>query len=218
MPATLLNMEVSFFQLKESRRMALNESERAKAQHIPDPARRLRTRSALREVLAERVDAPWETLVFQRTAQGKPFLLSHPGWEFSLSHSGDWLAIAIGKAPLGIDLETRIPSVDVTKLAARFFSPADASLLDAQSPELRSAHFLKQWVAKEAALKAEGTGIAHHLHKAECTVEHGAIRAVRWEDAHYEIREFVLCDGTPGAVACAEIPEISWRNPECLSV
>jgi 4'-phosphopantetheinyl transferase len=216
-----LNLEVSLFRLEESRRMTLSESERAEARAIPDPARRLRferARSALREVLAERVGARWEDLVFQRTPQGKPFLVSHSGCEFSLSHSGEWLAIAVGGMPLGIDLETRVPSVDVTKLAARFFSPADASLLNAQPPELRSAHFARQWVSKEAALKAAGTGIAHHLHKAECAFEHDAIRTVRWDDARYEIREFVLRDGTPGSVACARMPEISWRNPECLSV
>jgi 4'-phosphopantetheinyl transferase len=221
MSAMALNLEVSLFRLEESRRLMLSDSERAEALAIPDSARRLRferTRSALRKVLAGRLGARWEDLVFQRTPQGKPFLVGHSGWEFSLSHSGDWLAIAVGSAPLGIDLETRVPGVDVTRLAARFFSPADASLLNAQPPELRSAHFAKQWVAKEAALKAAGTGIAHHLHKAECAFDHGAIRAVRWNDARYEIREFVLRDGTPGAVACAQMPEVLWRNPECLSV
>ncbi len=148
------------------------------------------------------------SLEFRRDPAGKPFIVNASGCEFSISHSGEWLAIAMGGAPVGIDIETRTPGVEVSKLATRFFSAADAALLNAQSPHERNAHFARQWVAKEAALKAAGVGISQHLHKAECVLANGEICEVRWAVNRVErfvIREFLLVDGTPGAIACAGI-------------
>jgi phosphopantetheine--protein transferase-like protein len=158
-----------------------------------------------------------EAVEFRRDPAGKPFIINEPGCEFSISHSGEWLAIAMAAVPIGIDIETRTPGVEVPKLAARFFSSADAALLNASPPHERNAHFAKQWVAKEAALKAAGTGISQHLHKAECVLANGEICEVRWDDVRFVIRQFTLIDGTPGALACAEISEIRWRDASFLS-
>jgi 4'-phosphopantetheinyl transferase len=216
-----VEIEICVVRLDESRPVWLDDLEKSQAQDIPDPARRARferTRSALREALASRLDIPAESLEFRRTPAGKPFIINEPGCEFSISHSGEWLVIAMGAVPVGIDIETRTPNVDVTKLAARFFSSTDAALLSSCPPHERSAHFAKQWVAKEAALKAAGSGIAQHLHKAECVLAYGKVCEVRWGMDRFHIRELTLVDGTPGAVACAEIPEIRWRDPAFLSV
>lgn len=215
MPAKI---EICVVRLDESRPIWLSDLEKTQAQDIPDAMRRARferTRSALRETLASRLGITAEALEFRRDQAGKPFIINEPGCEFSISHSGEWLAIAMSAVPVGIDIETRTPGVEVTKLAARFFSPADAALLNACPPQERNAHFAKQWVAKEAALKAAGVGIAQHLHKAECVLANGEICEVRWvadRVNRFAIRQFTLIDGTPGAVACAEIPEIRWRD------
>jgi 4'-phosphopantetheinyl transferase len=220
-----MEIEIRIVRLDESRAYLLSDSEKTEAQSIPDPARRIRferTRSALRETLAGRMGVPAVSLEFHRAEGGKPFIVNASGCEFSISHSGEWLAIAMGGAPVGIDIETRTPGVEVTKLAARFFSAADAALLNAQPPHEQTAHFAKQWVAKEAALKAAGVGISQQLHKAECELANGEICKVRWVandlPERFAIRYFTLIDGTPGALACAEIPEVRWRDPAFLSV
>jgi 4'-phosphopantetheinyl transferase len=221
MPAMPAETDICIVRLDEKRPLSLSNLEKSQAQDIPDAARRVRferTRSALREALAGRLGVAPESLEFRRDPAGKPFIVNDSGCEFSISHSGEWLVIAMGAAPVGIDIETRTPGVEVTKLAARFFSAADAALLNAQPPHERNAHFAKQWVAKEAALKAAGTGIAQHLHKAQCVLANGEICQVRWDDARFAIRNFTLSDGTPGAVACAEMPGIAWRDPAFLKV
>ena len=221
MPAEI---EICVVRLDESRPLLVSDLEKAQAQGIPDAARRTRferARSALRETLASRLGIAAEALEFRRDPAGKPFIINESVCEFSISHSGEWLVIAMSDVPVGIDIETRTPGMDVTKLAARFFSPNDAALLNACPLHERNAHFAKQWVAKEAALKAAGAGIAQHLHNAECVLANGEIYEVRWiADSlnRFAIRNFTLIDGTPGAVACAEIPEILWRDPVFLSV
>jgi 4'-phosphopantetheinyl transferase len=220
-----MEIEIRVVRLGETRAYLLSDSEKTEAQGIPDSARRIRferTRSALRETLAGRLGVPAMSLEFRRADGGKPFIVNASACEFSISHSGEWLAIAMGDVPVGIDIETRTPGVEVSKLAARFFSPNDAALLNAQLPHERSAHFAKQWVAKEAALKAAGVGISQHLHIAECVLANGEICEVLWvtngRPERFAIRQFTLIDGTPGAVACAGIPEIRWRDPGLISV
>lgn len=37
-----------------------------------------------------------------RTETGKPYLRLHPELFFNISHSGDWIACALGDAPVGL--------------------------------------------------------------------------------------------------------------------
>ena len=62
-------------------------------------------RILLRRLLAERLGCPPDTLVFRTSEHGKPTLVSHD-WQFNLSHSGDWLVLALcQQGPLGVDVE-----------------------------------------------------------------------------------------------------------------
>lgn len=85
-------------------------------------------------------------LVFSNSAGGKPRLAEGP--EFSLSHGGGWIALALGRTgPVGVDVESeRAPEIwqDVLPLVAG----AEEEALDP----------LRLWTAKEAALKCLGSG------------------------------------------------------------
>jgi 4'-phosphopantetheinyl transferase len=174
---------------------------------------RAHEKSALRRVLSLNLSTDPEDIFFTIAPEGKP---SVDGCEFSISHSGPWLVIATGTAPLGVDVETRPPRLDPMELAERFFSTADKKILHAVEPEQRRQAFLRQWVAKEAALKALGTGLGGNLHRARCVFEGSPIRAVALDAEYFSIAEFSLSDGTPGALAWQgdSAAEIVWRNPE----
>ncbi len=169
---------------------------------------RARARFALRRVLALRLGTAAEKIEVQTAKGGKPFVRDCP---FSLSHSGRWLVIATGATEVGVDIETKRPRTPPRELATRFYHPGDAALI-ADNGEQR---FIRQWVAKEAALKAAGVGLAGYLHRARCRMDGEAVCAVGWDDELYAIREFTLPDGTPGALACRgpEIPAFAWRDP-----
>ena len=86
-----------------------------------------------------------------KSPSGKPQL---PGLEFNLSHSGPWVALAVGEGPVGVDVECFRPDLPVEKISARYFTPEERRLAD--TPE----GFLRIWTAKESHIKRSGKGLA----------------------------------------------------------
>jgi 4'-phosphopantetheinyl transferase len=158
-----------------------------------------------------------ENIALNVAPGGKPHVA---GCEFSISHSGSWLVVAISDAPVGVDIEINKPRRDVMDLAVRFFSASDIHFLRQAKNAERDRAFIRQWVAKEAALKAAGVGLALHLGRTECVFEESAIREVRWDAERFAIHEFTLPDGTPGALAWAggRPADVQWRDPAEISV
>lgn len=86
-----------------------------------------------------------------REPGGKPYW---PGIHFNLSHSGPWVALAVGGGPVGIDVECFRKNRDTEKLAKRYFTEAEWTY--AEDSQTR---FLEIWTAKEAVLKRSGDGL-----------------------------------------------------------
>jgi 4'-phosphopantetheinyl transferase len=177
------------------------------------------TRSTVRKVLGCRLGIAPAEIQLASSPKGKPLVVGAADCEFSISHSGDFLVVATGNVPLGVDIETRSPRQGGLGVAERFFSAADFQILrEGGKPEFETM-FLRQWVAKEAALKALGMGIGGGLADAECEYHEGRIVAVRLADERIPVRPFSLADGTPGAVARrgTMTPALSWKNADELS-
>jgi 4'-phosphopantetheinyl transferase len=80
--------------------------------------------------------------------------------EFSISHSGDLVAVAVAaEAPVGIDLERLDRSLRVDELARLVLAASEARALAALGPERRERDFLVGWTRKEAVAKATGAGL-----------------------------------------------------------
>ena len=97
---------------------------------------------------------------FIKNPWGKPKLLNQTRPQFSLSHSGPWVLCAVGDAPLGVDIES---SRCTMQMASRFFHPREAAFAASLPPEEQAEALCRLWVAKEAFLKAEGTGLHRPL-------------------------------------------------------
>lgn len=98
---------------------------------------------------------------------GKPAVVSNDGSGpipfFNLSHSGDLTVLALSDRPVGCDIESHqrsIPGRDA--LAERLFHPRELELLSLArtSPQKADSCFFRLWTAREAYLKACGTGFA----------------------------------------------------------
>lgn len=85
---------------------------------------------------------------------GEPSLLS-----LSLSHSGDWLAIALATTPVGIDVELPRRARDLRALARFTFSSEEVAGLQGLDDSGYSAAFHRLWTLKEARGKRSGTGL-----------------------------------------------------------
>jgi 4'-phosphopantetheinyl transferase len=108
-----------------------------------------------------RGDDPPETPRGAVGADGPPGDGSWPGLSFSLAHSGEAVAIAVARGPVGIDVE-REPSGCVCSLASAMH-PNDAALVEPLPEPERHHAVIRWWVRAEAVLKCAGTGIAHGM-------------------------------------------------------
>lgn len=181
-------------------------------------ARFLRSRTLIRRVLGPMLELPPQAVPIEILPSGKPRLAGGGPPHFSISHSGDWLVVVVADGDVGVDVETRDPRIDPLRIARRYFSSADRrGLEDARDEAARRERFRRQWVAKEAAVKAAGVGLANVIERAECVYRGEEICGVRWEDRRFATRGFSLSDGTPGAVAVAGAAEIEIVDGEGLA-
>lgn len=119
----------------------------------------------LKETVSEEYDIDKKDLVFSVTESGKPFCKSHGDIHFSISHSGDYFAVAISEKEVGIDIQILKNPDD--KLIGRVCCENEKLFVNAS--ENKEKAFTEIWTKKEAYLKALGTGIDRELKTVDTT-------------------------------------------------
>lgn len=131
-------------------------------------------RGILRQLLGNYLNIEPKYLQFNYGERGKPLLKLehiHP-LQFNLSHSQEYALYGFAYHHLiGVDLEYLREMPDLLKIARRFFSNREYELLVEASEEVRSKLFFQLWTAKEAYLKAIGTGIADSLADVDLAID-----------------------------------------------
>ena len=112
-------------------------------------------------------DAPWQRILADvlkrdykiekcpeilRDEHGKPYLQDNPLY-FNVSHSGEYLAIAVSESPVGIDIQGEKLIKD--GMFKKVVQPKETLLIG----ENRQKDFLRLWALKESFVKAEGKGL-----------------------------------------------------------
>ena len=96
---------------------------------------------------------------YQYGDKGKPDF-AEGDYHFSLSHSGDYVCLAVDKKQIGIDIQKMRPLKDL-KVAERFFTIQEQEALQAcAEKQAQERLFYTIWVKKEAYAKLTGEGIA----------------------------------------------------------
>ncbi len=85
---------------------------------------------------------------------GKPFLGNH---FFSISHSGNIVAVCLSTSEVGIDIELIRKDRNYDLLAKRYFSPEEKNEYDRS--EDKAGCFVRLWTRKEAFHKHVGDGM-----------------------------------------------------------
>ena len=143
----------------------LSPEEQERVRRFTRPAdrqRQLLARGLVREVLAPVLGLPPERIAFKLGAHGKPAVAGdRAGVHFNLSHSGDWVALALARdSEVGIDIEAPAGHHRMDAIAARLYGPTERTWLAAASAERRLDTFYRLWTVREAYLKAVGIGLA----------------------------------------------------------
>ncbi len=180
----------------------IDSKERAQAERFVFPEhRRLYTlaHGMTRAVLGEALAADPRGLHFSIGSHGKP---SIPGLDFNLSHTDGLVAIALGSAPLGVDVEDTLRRTDVLGVCDRFFSPSEVAALRALPASAQRERFFRYWTLKEAYIKARGLGLAIPLEDFSFDLAHPDIRVsfvprlgddpARWRFYQAPIGRFML--------------------------
>jgi phosphopantetheinyl transferase (holo-ACP synthase) len=127
--------------------------------------------------------------------KGKPFWKGS-SFFVSLSHSGGYIAVAVGQDAVGVDVEKKRKAAPA--VAKRWFRPEENALLETLSEAERTRMFFRLWTMKEAALKYAGEGLSGGLETVDCLALMEAARS-GGEDA-LAGRSFVLDGGATAGV------------------
>lgn len=144
----------------------LVRAEREKAATIAAENLRARfvvSRGLRRQLLAGCTGADSASIRFEEKAGCKPRIKDFDGWDFSHSHAGERVAVAIRRGPVGIDLEAMREVRDMPSIVARYFHPDEAVAWRSLPGSRRQEAFFILWSAREAAVKCLGLGLAKGL-------------------------------------------------------
>ncbi|WP_367044724.1 4'-phosphopantetheinyl transferase superfamily protein [Streptomyces sp. Je 1-332] len=160
----------------------LDEKERTRLAGIPQPAARdayVFAHWALRSVLGSSLDRSPRSVGFLRQpcpgcggAHGRPAISDpEPGREaveFSMSHTGDHVAIAVAEATIGIDIESW-PTPESVADYLPFLHPREQQWLGNVPDDELVRDFARLWTRKEAMAKATGQGMAAIMNRLDLT-------------------------------------------------
>ena len=93
---------------------------------------------------------------------GKPAFEQHPELHFSLSHSGNLVACAIGEVPLGVDVQTIVTARE-SLVNYTMSEKEKEKLYSLNDDDAQNAYFTQLWTLKECYAKATGTGLSHEF-------------------------------------------------------
>lgn len=157
------------------------ERQRCQAYRLPnDRERCLRTRAALRHLLAAWLGCPASEVILEIGMHGKPFCPGGP--QFNLSHSGDLIMLALHpRYRVGVDVEQIRGGLQWEPIAKRVLTKSQQEVVQRLPAETQSTAFLTGWCALEAELKAMGSGFSGLKQWQDAWLEPRQECSLRWE-------------------------------------
>ncbi|WP_157494246.1 4'-phosphopantetheinyl transferase family protein [Fulvivirga imtechensis] len=133
----------------------------------------------------------------------RPYL-TLPGYDFNVSHSGDFVVCAIGKnIRLGIDIEEN-RKVNFKNFHS-LMTPGQWDEINRANNPLKE--FYRYWTIKESVIKADGRGFAISLDELEVKNN-----SVQYEDEQWLVTELEFANGYSGALATDEWSEYKMHE------
>jgi len=163
-----MKVSVEFARLAEADkwRRNLSEGERGQADRKTNPIAKAKFevgRGLRRKMLSEGAGLVADELCFVDGDGGKPRVMNADGWDFNISHSGDFVVVAVAWGAVGVDIEKIRPVRDMEAIVARYFHRDEGIYWRSLAVGLREGAFFVLWSAREAAMKCTGRGLARGL-------------------------------------------------------
>jgi 4'-phosphopantetheinyl transferase len=210
--------------LSTTQDLDLTDDERERAARFlrdEDRQRFVHRRSVLRQLLGRYERLASHQIRFVPTQFGKPRAFAADGRAlvaFSMTSRGRMILLAFGREELGVDVEDTRQTVEIDRLALRFFHADEATDIQALPEGERRSAFFHCWSRKEAYVKAIGRGLHLPLDTFRVSVLPDAPELV-WRDRSindqrdWMIRAIVPRDGYVGAL----VHHSSVRTVRCFT-
>ncbi|HEY2632057.1 MAG TPA: 4'-phosphopantetheinyl transferase superfamily protein [Solirubrobacteraceae bacterium] len=152
--------------------LSVDERERAGRLRFERHRRRfIVCRAVLRKVLASRLEIAPESVRFLLGEHSKPYVGSSVSFNVAHSHELALIAVSGDAEAVGVDLELIRHDRAVEGLVSRHLSPVEQEALRALSEDELAVAFHWCWTAKEACVKAVGTGLSEPLDSFDVAVD-----------------------------------------------
>ena len=194
--------------------LSVQESEKAGRFHRETDRRSsVVARGALRILLAGYTGIPAPEIEFGYCENGKPHLLDSEV-AFNVSHSGDWVVLAVGcDRSIGVDIEQIRRSMDVHAIAKRYYTTQELEWMETSDDP--GIAFFQLWARKEAYVKASGSTLFSELKRMSVPVEDGAEKN-GWFfhdlEAGSKYAAAVVTDKPLAGMPCYDFGALKWES------
>ena len=159
-----------------------------------DRIRNILGKGLLRKLLQVYLNKGQPTIHFGKNRFNKPFLIGRDSLHFNISHSRDWVVIALSGNEVGIDIEAIDSSSAYQDLIHQWFEKSEIKYVQESPDPLLS--FFEVWTRKEALLKATGIGIIDNLNQFCCLDgKHGFFLPENIETKNWRLLSFRMDQG-----------------------
>jgi len=189
-----ISVDKHFQKIKRELADVLSEREQEKASRMfiqKDKERYVVSKFCLRTLLSSFLNVPASEIDFIAHTHKKPTV---KGLEFNISHTGDYVLIAISPKPVGIDIEYLNHEFDFKSILDITFSKKEIDFIGDKN--IDPTNFYVMWTRKEALLKASGEGVSDNLHLIECLDEH-----LEREKEVFKMRSFIISENYVASIA-----------------
>ena len=141
----------------------LSPEEAARLAAISAGARReqfLAARWLARELLAQAAGGEARDWALSAGEAVKPTVIGHPEWHVAIAHSGEWVACAVAREEIGIDLEAPARRRDIAGLVQLCCTERERRMFEGLDATAQDALFHELWTVKESWLKRRGAWVA----------------------------------------------------------
>ena len=107
--------------------------------------------------------------IIKKGEKGKPYLEDYPDIYFNISHSQNMAVCALGRRPLGVDVE-KIRPASFTVIR-KCLTQKERNYLETCGEESRNREFFRFWTLKESYAKALGIGLSLDFASVEFELE-----------------------------------------------
>ena len=121
-----------------------------------DKIRSLTAELLLRHMLSVIYGTNASEIRFGVDKYGKPYLTGSK-LKFNISHSGDYVACAVGDSEMGIDVE-KISKEELPEVY-NVFAPSEIEIINALPQNMQADLFYRIWTLKESYVKKTGDGL-----------------------------------------------------------